>query len=147
MPGTRTTEGLSASTVLGLVLIVGFATTTGHAAPPEGRVALVIGNAAKNAFDTAVSQNTTAAFQAVIEHFPRFYAALARQKVEEFEAARAAAQFNSRTGSAGCSDGIGRLHHRPRPLRAFCASIFPCFAASRYQRTASPSLYMTPSMY
>ena len=38
---------------------------------------------AKHAFDTAVSQNTIAAYQAVVEHFSGFYATLARQKIED----------------------------------------------------------------
>ena len=45
MTRTQTKQRLSASVVVGLVLILGFAATTVHAAQPERRVALVIGNA------------------------------------------------------------------------------------------------------
>ena len=35
---------------------------------------------AKNAYDTAVRENTVAAYRAVVEHFPGFYATLAQRK-------------------------------------------------------------------
>ena len=41
---------------------------------------------AKEAFDTAETFNTIAAYQAVIDHFPGFYATLARERIRELEA-------------------------------------------------------------
>ena len=51
---------------------------------------------AKNAYDTAVRENTIAAYRAVVEHFPGFYATLAQRKVEELEAAAVAAERRAR---------------------------------------------------
>ena len=59
---------------------------------PVAGGATLAADEAKNAYDTAVSENTIAAYRAVVEHFPGFYATLARRKVEEFEAAAVAAE-------------------------------------------------------
>ena len=61
-------------------------------AGPVAGGATVAADEAKNAYDTAVSENTIAAYRAVVEHFPGFYATLARRKVEELEAAALAAE-------------------------------------------------------
>ena len=42
---------------------------------------------AKNAYETAEREHTIAAYQAVVAHFPGFYATLAQAKVKELEAA------------------------------------------------------------
>ena len=42
---------------------------------------------AKNAYETAAKENSIAAYQAVVEHYPGFYATLARQKIEDLDAA------------------------------------------------------------
>ena len=59
---------------------------------PVAAGATLAADEAKNAYDTAVSENTVAAYRAVVEHFPGFYATLARRKVEELEAASVAAE-------------------------------------------------------
>ena len=51
---------------------------------------------ARNAYDTAVRENTIAAYRAVVEHFPGFYATLAQRKVEELEAAAVAEERRAR---------------------------------------------------
>ena len=51
---------------------------------------------AKDAYEIAVSENTIAAYRAVMEHFPGFYATLARRKVEELEAAALAEERRER---------------------------------------------------
>ena len=53
-------------------------------------------NEAKDAYDTAVAENTIAAYRAVVEHFSGFYATLARRKVEELEAAALAEERRAR---------------------------------------------------
>ncbi len=44
---------------------------------------------AKEAFDTAKDLNTIEAYRTVVDHFPGFYAALARQRIKELERRRA----------------------------------------------------------
>ena len=51
---------------------------------------------AKNAYDTAVRENTIAAYRAVVEHFPGFYATLASRKMKELEATAAAEDRRAR---------------------------------------------------
>ena len=51
---------------------------------------------AKNAYETALKENTIAAYQAVVKHYPGFYATLAQKKIEELEAAERAAERQER---------------------------------------------------
>ena len=53
-------------------------------------------NEAKEAYEIAARENTIAAYRAVVEHFPGFYATLAQRKVEELEAAALATERQAR---------------------------------------------------
>ena len=57
------------------------------ASPDAGGVIRVQGEA-KEAFDAAKDLNTIEAYRVVIDHFPGFYAALARQRIKELEEER-----------------------------------------------------------
>ena len=61
---------------------------------------------AKEAWKIAVSENTIAAYRAVVEHFSGFYATLARAKVEELEAAALAEERRARR--AALAEKLGR---------------------------------------
>ena len=65
-------------------------------APPVAGGGTSAADEARNAYDTAVRENTIAAYRAVMEHFPGFYATLARAKVEELEAAALAEERRAR---------------------------------------------------
>ena len=61
---------------------------------------------ARNAYDIAVRENSTAAYRAVVEHFPGFYATLARRKVDELEAASVAVE--RRVRQEALAEKLGR---------------------------------------
>ena len=65
-----------------------------------------VANEAKDAYEIAERQNTVAAYRAVVEHFPGFYATLARQRIEELEAAAVAAE--RRTRRQALAEKLGR---------------------------------------
>ena len=57
--------------------------------PPGAGPVIRVQGEAKEAFDTAKDLNTIEAYQTVVDHFPGFYAALARQRIKELERRRA----------------------------------------------------------
>ena len=57
--------------------------------PPGAGGVIRVQGEAKEAFDTAKDLNTIEAYRVVIDHFPGFYAALARQRIKELERRRA----------------------------------------------------------
>ena len=56
--------------------------------PPGAGGVIRVQGEAKEAFDTAKDLNTIEAYRTVVDHFPGFYAALARQRIKELEEER-----------------------------------------------------------